>query len=391
MTQTAKFYLASFLKNQIYFVPIMVIFFQDLGLSYSEIFWIVTGGAMFSFVIEVPTGVMADLYGKRLTIILSKLVILIGFVAFGFADGFWTLLIANLIFELGKSLRSGTETAYVYDYLKEHPEEPSYTKVKAGQKFYARLSESIATAVGGFIAVHLGFHATFLIAAVPAAINFLAALTWAPIAENKVVVTVNSALAFAQSSIKTILTKRELLIISLNILFFSTVFVALGVLVQPYMVGAGVPLEWFGVIYSGFLLLMALFNKYSSNLEERFGGVRVMNVLTLLAVVPLLILGLGFESWVGIGLFFAVLAIENFRSTIANTVFHDHVDSTNRATMGSIVELFKTGGQIMVLPAVGYLADAYSIYTAILLLGIVTLITGTLFYVRTERPTNHTL
>ena len=144
MKQVQKFYLASFLKNQIYFVPVIVLFFQDLGLNYSQIFWIFTIGAAFSFLMEIPTGVIADLFGNRRSIIWSKLLIFISFIAFGFAFNFWTLLIANLIYELGKSFRSGTETAYVYNYLAENKGAPSYTVVKANQKFYARLSESLS-------------------------------------------------------------------------------------------------------------------------------------------------------------------------------------------------------------------------------------------------------
>ena len=111
MKQVKKFYLASFLKNQIYFVPIIVLFFQDLGLSYSDIFWVFTIGAAFSFIIEIPSGIIADIYGNRKSIIYSKLLIFISFLSFSFATGFTSLLIANLIYELGKSFRSGTETA----------------------------------------------------------------------------------------------------------------------------------------------------------------------------------------------------------------------------------------------------------------------------------------
>src|SRR3989339_2261030 len=102
MTQVQKIYLASFLKNQTYFVPIIIIFFQTFGLTYSEIFWIFTIGSVFSFLIEIPTGIFADLYGKRLSIIISKFLIFIAFIAFGFSFGFWSLILANLLYELGK-------------------------------------------------------------------------------------------------------------------------------------------------------------------------------------------------------------------------------------------------------------------------------------------------
>ena len=204
MTQVQKIYLASFLKNQTYFVPIIIIFFQTFGLTYSEIFWIFTIGSVFSFLIEIPTGIFADLYGKRLSIIISKFLIFIAFIAFGFSFGFWSLILANLLYELGKSFRSGTETAYVYDYLLENPRGPSYTTVKANQKFYARVSESIGTAIGGLIAVRYGFEWAFLVAAVPALINFIQSLTWSPITENSEKFTFAGRLKFAADAFQEI-------------------------------------------------------------------------------------------------------------------------------------------------------------------------------------------
>ena len=206
MNQVRKFYLASFLKNQIYFVPVIVLFFQDLGLNYSQIFWIFTIGAAFSFLIEIPTGIFADLYGQRKSIIISKFLIFISFIFFGFAQDFIMLLIANLIYELGKSFRSGTETAYVFNYLGEKNEEykltgsqasklPTYTKIKINQKFCARVSESLAAIAGGFIAYRFGFSLVFFVAALPALINWLQTLSWEKLELEKKIVKVKTNLS----------------------------------------------------------------------------------------------------------------------------------------------------------------------------------------------------
>lgn len=364
----------------------MVIFFQDLGLSYAEIFWVLTGGSMLSFFIEIPTGVIADLYGKRKSIIISKFIIALAFIAFGLAGGFWTLLLSNLIYELGKSFRSGTETAYVYDYLDSDKTAPKYTRVKAGQKFYARLSESIATAAGGFLATLWGFNFVFFLAAIPAGFNFIQTLTWKKIPEHHDKRGLVNSLKFIQRTFKTTWNNPGLPVIIINVALFTSSFVALATFVQPYMQNAGLPLKWFGLVYSGFLIIAAFLARFSSNLEKKFGGAKVMNVLTLGAVVPLIILGLGHVSFLGIGLFFIVLLVENMRSPIANSIFHERVESKQRATAGSILSLAKTAVQIALLPAIGYFADAFDIYTAILILAIPVLITGTIFHVRKTKP-----
>lgn len=381
ISQVQKFYLASFLKNQTYFVPIMVIFFQDLGLSYTQIFWVLTLGSLLSFILEIPTGIFADQYGKRKSIILSKLLIAISFVSFGFSTGFWTLLLSNLLLELGKSFRSGTETAFVFDYLEANPKAPRYTRVKAQQKFYARLSESIATSFGGLIAVRYSFNLVFFLAAIPAFINFVQTLTWVQVKEVSKQERTSSKL-FLSDALKTIWRRKALLIVMINVLLYSTAFVAVGTFIQPYMVDAGLPVESFGFIYSGFLLIVAFLTRYSSNLEEKYGDRIVMNTLTAISVIPLIILGLGYSNFIGVGLFFFVLLVQNFRSPISNSLFHSQVDSKNRATMGSILALFQNGGNLLFLPLIGFVADSYSIYTAIFVLAIIVFFAATLFSIR---------
>jgi len=382
--QINKIYLASFLKNQTYFVPIIVLFFQDLGLSYSQIFWIFTVGSIFSFVIEIPTGIFADLYGKRKSIIISKFFIFLAFILFGFSFNFLTLLLANLIYELGKSFRSGTETAYVYNYLAANKNNPSYIYVKTNQKFYARISESIGTALGGYIAYKFGFNIVFFAAAIPAFINFLQTLSWEKLAEcdkKRPKFTIKNDLYFAKDAVKEVLLKSELRTIVFNITIFTASFIALEKFVQPYMKSVDIPLQYFGLIYSGFLLLVAFLARYAAKLEEKFGGVRMMNYLSLVSFLPLLILGFGHASYWGVFVFFFVMLVENIRSPVANALFHDNISSDNRATMGSILQLFESLGQLLVLPMIGYLTDLYSIYTSIMILAILILINGILFWV----------
>lgn len=374
MTQVNKFYIASFLKNQIYFVPIIVLFFQDLGLDYSQIFWIFTIGAVFSFIIEIPTGVMADVYGNRKSIIFSKFLIFIAFIMFGLAGNFIGLLIANLIYELGKSFRSGTETAYVYNYLAETPGAPTYTKIKINQKFYARISESLAALAGGFIAHKFGFSVVFYIAAIPALINFLQNLTWVKLKgdykENNLKFNWQENLNFTKSSFKELWHNKIAVKIILNISLFSTALVALDKFVQPYMKGAHVSLEYFGVFYSGFLILIAFLVKFAASLEDKIGGEKIMNYSNVLSVIALIFLVLSPTLVWMIGFFFFILMLDNLRSPVANTLFHDQVSSTNRATMGSILELSQSVNNLWFLPLVGYMADIYSIKTALMVIAV---------------------
>lgn len=384
MNQVRKFYLASFLKNQVYFVPVIVLFFQDLGLSYSQIFWIFTIGAAFSFIIEIPTGIFADLYGQRRSIIISKFLIFISFIFFGFSGNFVALLIANLIYELGKSFRSGTETAYVVNYLNEQKDRhsknseekyrlPSYTKIKINQKFYARISESLAAIFGGFIAYRFGFSWVFFVAALPALINWLQTLGWAKLEgegdQKGQSMSIASNWLFLKDSFRELRGKKVVSMIIINISIFGAALAALDKFVQPYMKSAGIELQHFGLIYSLFLIIIAFLVKFAAKLEDKVGGEKIMNYSNLFALVPLVVLASGAPTIWSVALFFVVLMIDNLRSPVANNLFHEQVSAAKRATMGSILELFESLNKLWILPLIGYAADILSINTAILIIG----------------------
>ena len=383
MKQVTKFYLTSFLKNQTYFTPILILFLQLHHLNFKEIFWIFTIGSIFSLIIEIPTGIFADLYGKRRSIIISKFGIFLSYVLFGFSNNFWMFLLSQLLYELGNSFRTGTETAYAFDYLKQNPKNPTYTEVKGKQKYYARISESLAALVGGFLAKSFGYNIVFFIAAVPALFNYFLSITWVKIKEHSHKENnLKGSFKHGISSIKQISKNKSLFKITANIMVFAAIVAALSKFIQPYMIDAKVPIEMFGIIYSIALGLAAVVVRYSHLIEKKFGTIKTINLMSIIGIIPLFVLGLGHVSIVGVILFFVVIIIENIRSPIANNEFHNLVHSKQRATLGSILELSKSLGKIVILPIMGYFADLFSIYMAILMLGIILIFNSVFFYIK---------
>lgn len=384
MRQITKFYISSFLKNQTYFTPIMILFLQFYHLSYQEVFWVFTIGSIFSFIIEIPTGIFADLYGKRKSIILSKILIMASFISFGFSTGFWMFVLSQLLYELGQAFRSGTETAYTYDYLAQNPDNPSYTEVKGKQKFYARVGESIASASGGVLAAAFGYNMVFFIAAFPAFLNVLNNMAWEKIRESTEKVNFHNSKQLVLNALSQFKSK-PLFIVTANITLFTAILAALNKFVQPYMKNTGIPIEYFGFIYAVSLGITALAVRYSYLVEKILGARNTMNYLSIFAVVPAVILGFGYSSIFGVILFFVVVIVENIRSPIENSVFHGRVKSVDRATMGSILSLSKSLGKTAILPFAGYFADVYSIYTSILILAAMLAFTSIVFFIRKSK------
>lgn len=71
------------------------------------------------FLFEVPTGVVADVYSRRLSIIIGMFLIGLGFIVEGSFPVFWTILIAQIIWGVGYTFTSGATQAWISDEIGE--------------------------------------------------------------------------------------------------------------------------------------------------------------------------------------------------------------------------------------------------------------------------------
>jgi MFS family permease len=184
MNQLHKFYLTEFLKTQRYFIPVMILFLQFHKLSYTEIFLLYAIQSFVVFLLELPSGVFADLFGKKAALIISRASLIPAYALFAVADHFWFFFLAMIFMALNKAFKSGTHKAYIFDYLEQNSSKITPSEVFGKNKFWARMGEAIASVSGGFIAAKLGFYVVFLFALVPTIANFLIALTYEKIEEK---------------------------------------------------------------------------------------------------------------------------------------------------------------------------------------------------------------
>ena len=68
---------------------------------------------------EVPTGIIADVYSRRLSIIIGFVLVGIGFIVEGSIPQFWAILLAQVIWGIGITCQSGALEAWVADEVGE--------------------------------------------------------------------------------------------------------------------------------------------------------------------------------------------------------------------------------------------------------------------------------
>jgi MFS family permease len=349
----------------------MILFLQFHQLSYTEIFFLYAVQSAVIFLLEIPSGVFADQFGKKSALIISRFSLIPAYSLFAFADNFWLFFAAMMFLALNKAFKSGTHKAYIFDYLQKKNPFMNPTEVFGRNKFWARLGEASASAAGGWIAAKLGFSFVFLFALVPAAVNFLNALTYEKIEEKHRIKRFSfpSQTQHIRASLSEIKGKKIIFRLIFNSAIFVFAMEASEKFFQPYMMQARIPVEWFGVIYMVILIATAFGSRYAYVLEKKFSRIQLANISGWLGVIPFFVLGFKFISAWGIIFFFVLLFLKSTRRPSIISELNRHISSEKRATVLSADSLLRALCLLAFLPAAGYLSDTFSIYTAMLTIG----------------------
>ena len=122
-----------------------------------------------SFLCEVPSGMLADLVGRKRTLALSGLFGMFSALAMAFSQDFFGVCLSMAFQALMYNLCSGTQEALTYDSLKAVGQEGSYLKRNAWLMGASQASASLSSLLGGAAAL-LGFFPAYLITAACSAV-----------------------------------------------------------------------------------------------------------------------------------------------------------------------------------------------------------------------------
>jgi len=89
------------------------------GLTPVQLILVGTALEISAFVFEVPTGIVADVYSRRLSIIIGYVLMGVGFLVEGFFPSFLPILFAQVIWGLGYTFTSGATQAWITDEVGE--------------------------------------------------------------------------------------------------------------------------------------------------------------------------------------------------------------------------------------------------------------------------------
>ena len=174
-----RFALYGFLKNLRFFDPFILLIFMETGLSFFQIGLLYTIRDVTTNIFEIPSGVYADAFGRKKSMIVSFVAYIFSFIIFYFSTHFSTHAIAMIFFALGEAFRSGTHKALILAYLNlnqmQHLKVEYYGKTRAASQLGSAVNAIIAT---GLVLYSGSYRYIFVASIIPYVFNLINLATY---------------------------------------------------------------------------------------------------------------------------------------------------------------------------------------------------------------------
>lgn len=119
--------------------------------DYGGIGLIETVMILVAFSLEIPTGALTDLIGKKRTLQIALLLVVIGNCTMAGATEYWHLIFSVILLGTGSSFFSGTTDAFLYDSLLSDQAEKSFATTMASIQKIVLIVMALACAIGGWL------------------------------------------------------------------------------------------------------------------------------------------------------------------------------------------------------------------------------------------------
>jgi len=127
-------------------------FLRSAGL---DEFWVHAVNVSYFVVIaicEIPTGIFADIFGRKGSFVISCFLETISFLIYGFSRSFGGFVLAETVGAVGKTFSSGAFDAWLVDSIKHTGEEHDLLKIFSRRGLISRVAVIVSSIIGGYIA-----------------------------------------------------------------------------------------------------------------------------------------------------------------------------------------------------------------------------------------------
>ena len=345
-------------------VPVLVPYYQSLGLTISEVLQIQAAFGISIALFEVPTGYIADLWSRKASVCLGAFLSGCCFTYLPFATTYGGLMAFQIAMGLAAALSSGADTALVYDSL---PPNVQRLKVLGSLSVCALLGETVASIAGGILVLY-SFSAVTWAQACAMWVPFFIALFFVEPPIERMQRT--DHLKNCTKVIRHVLSGDSLLrLVFLNCVVWGLSSYCVVWLQQAYWTRHGVPVAYFGIIWAVLMLIAVVVSRGTHRYERFVGAPVALLTLSIAPCIGYFAMALDIRA-VGIAAAALFYINRGLASVLLQDALNCKIPASFRATANSLQSLAFRASASVITPLVGLAVDRWGLPTGLLILGI---------------------
>lgn len=297
------------------------------------------------FVMEIPTGVIADLYGRRVSYLISCILTVCGCVVYGCSTTIGGFIVAEVILAVGMTFSSGAFKAWFVDRMKHFGHTERLTKVFARMSYFGACGSIVSAIAGSYLYVITPSMPWFACGVV-AAVTVLCAYR---IKEEYFVsgeVSLQSHFSFTRSAVKDF---RRYAVESGVFRFVMGMSAAMYVFIaapnmqwQPFLGDIVGEVQKFGFLFFAIRISVMAGAKAAPYLVRNQASEQFVLICTHVGTAVALICSATLQNpWMVVVWFMLHEFGRGVTSPILDAYLHEHISSHQRATMDSCVSVVR--------------------------------------------------
>lgn len=270
----SKYFLYNIFTSMSLILPIRVSYMLIYFVSESQISLLKVIFSLTVFLLEIPSGVLSDKFGRKKTVVAGTFFFSIHALSYIVLQNFVGFFISQILLGIANSLISGADSSYLHSYVKTFDAGRSYTNVLGKLRAFSRPFSLLFSVISSFLFsrnIYLNFIITALFG-IFAMVSFISLPS-----EDSLSKYNECAKAQENLSLPNIFVAGLKYFLQNKIIFFKTILFSLlsGLLIvnfeyyQPLFKDANIPIEFFGLVYASFSFLGILGDLSAKRISER--------------------------------------------------------------------------------------------------------------------------
>ena len=351
------------------------------GLTPLQLVLIGTTLEISAFVFEVPTGVVADVYSRRLSVIIGYVLMGLGFLVEGFFPAFLPILLAQVTWGLGYTFTSGATEAWISDEIGEDEANKLFVRAARFGLSASLAGIGLAAFVGGWntaLPIRLGGVGIILIGLILMLIMPETGFKPTPRENRNDWQQMGHTLKEGIAAVRARPRLMAILGIGLFYGLYSEGFDRLWVkylldnFELPILFGNNEVAFFSALKITGTLLTILALRVVEKrvNTESPLAIGRAMLLITALISVSIIGFALAPFLLLVVGMYLAIHMLRQVARPLTTAWTNQKLDSETRATVLSMSSQVDAVGQIAGGPGVGFIAQAASVSAALVTSGL---------------------